>query len=100
MAEDITITMPASELEMRYRGGSMYRLVSMNGWHPPRAGGRWPLILNVDHTADDGPPLVVVEIETDTDAHGVPPSSKVKVIPVNPSGATRSTGEAQEAVNT
>lgn len=86
---DFVITMPAAELEKRHKGGSRYRLVAMNDWQPPKVDGRWPLILDVESTADQGPPLVCVEIETDTEWHGAPPADPVKVIPINPQQAVQ-----------
>ncbi|MET8866551.1 hypothetical protein ABZW11_26735 [Nonomuraea sp. NPDC004580] len=81
MSDIAPITMPASALEMRHTDGSRYRLVAINNWSPPRADGRWPLILDVDYTDDDGPLLVAVKIETDTEWHGVSPDDQVLVVP-------------------
>jgi hypothetical protein len=88
---DITITMPASELEMRHNSGSRYRLVAMPFMMPsapPKVGGRWPLITAADYTDDNGPRQVLIETEAlPGEGYEAYPNDKVVVIPVNPAAS-------------
>jgi len=88
LSEDITITMPAAELEMRHNSGSRYRLVAlpfMKPSAPPKVGGRWPIITMADYAADDGRRQVLITTEALPDeAYEAYAKDKVVVIPVNP----------------
>jgi hypothetical protein len=116
MSEDFTITMSAAELKMRHNGGTRYRLVAMpymEPSHPPKVGGRWPLITHVTRDRDlfrmiylacklRRPPQGQIYFSTEAlpdEAYEAYPGDNVVVIPVNEERATRSARDAREAVS-
>jgi hypothetical protein len=100
-SEPGTITMTATELEMRHNSGSRFRLVALPFLRrstPPKVGGRWPLITLVDYTDDAGPEQVGILTEATPEGYEAYPGDKVVVIPVHPGQASRS-AQAREAVS-
>jgi hypothetical protein len=92
------ITMTAAELEMRWRSGGRFRLVSlpfMRPSTPPKVAGQCPLITLVEPTADEGPQQILVSTEALPDeAYEAYPGDKVVVIPVHPAAAQEQREEA------
>lgn len=96
------ITMTAAELEMRHNGGNRFRLVAMpymTPSAPPKVGGQWPLITEVCDTGTRlRPPILYSTQALPGEAYEARPKDKVRVIPVHPTQASRST-RAREAVS-
>jgi hypothetical protein len=92
-SESGTITMTATELEMRWQSGNRFRLVAMlymTPSEPPKVGGQWPLITEVCDTGTRlRPPILYSTQAAPGEAYEARPKDKVVVIPVHPNVAMR-----------